>query len=244
MSNLKNKTEEVIRKYSKGKDINVVKNVCYEILKSDNSSGVIRGELCECLLVLLLENYIKKNNLKDWVIAKGLILKDLDNTGSNFLTELDVTLFTPKMIYLFECKSYKGEKKLTKECTLYSKNNKSWVKRVDVFDQHKRHFICLYKYVKKFRVNKDPKAKCFKIIMFDFSIGGIKDLREDKFKSLMPLLNENNLYSLFDNYEELEDNWDMKYIAKVIESLEKASSKRVDTHLEYVKSLHHDKENK
>lgn len=240
MGDVKNKTEEVIRKYSKGKDMETVKKVCYEILKSSNSSGVIRGEICECLLVMLLEDYIKKNNKRDWVLAKGLILKDLDRPESNYSTELDVTLFTPKMIYLFECKSYRGEKKLTKECTLSTKSGKSWTKRVDVFDQHKKHFVCLYKYVKKFRVNKDKNAKCFKIIMFDFSIDGIKDNREEKFKCLMPLLDENNLYSLFDNYDSLDDNWDMKYISQVVKKLKEVSPKRTQKHLDYVKGLHPD----
>ena len=234
----KNRTEMAIRKYAKGKSINRVKDVSLEILKSNHSDPIIRGELCECLLVLMLEDFIKKNNLNDWIISKGLILKDLSNPNSPYYTELDVTLFTPKRVYLFECKSYRGKKKLDDKCTLYVKSQDKWFKRVDVFSQHIKHYKALYRYIKAFRLKSDDEVKPVKIAMFDFSIEDVKDVREEKYKRLMPVLNERTLLNLFEDYNSLPNQWDIKYVRKVVEKLESYKEGLTTRHLKYVTNLH------
>lgn len=226
--------------YNKVGDVRRTIEVSRAMLKSKNSSADIRGELCETVLVIMLEDFIKKNHLDraGWFLSKGLILKDLDNPTSDYLTELDITLFTPKKIYMFECKSYKGLKMADKELTLYTKSKNGWSKKFDVYDQHTKHFLALYKYLEPFREKVNTKYKPYKIIAFDFSDGEILDKREDKYKELFPIKNENNLYSIFNTYNNEPVQWDISYVRKVVEKLEENKEVLTREHLEYVTSLH------
>ncbi|MGL4949807.1 MAG: hypothetical protein ACRC5M_05450, partial [Anaeroplasmataceae bacterium] len=76
---VKESTKEELYKYykSNNKNISRVVKVSKAILLSKRSTPIIRGEVCEALLVLMLTDYIRKNNLKEegWFISKGLILK-------------------------------------------------------------------------------------------------------------------------------------------------------------------------
>ena len=242
------RTNSVLMNYYNNNSDNLKKviEVCKAMLKSKNSSADIRGELCETLLVIMLEDFIKKNNLDraGWFLSKGLILKDLDNPTSEYLTELDITLFTPKKIYLFECKSYKGEKMVDKELTLYTKSSKGWNKKFDVYDQHTKHFLALYKYLEGFRERVNSKYKPYKIVAFDFSDGDIIDKRAEKYKELFPIKNETNLYDIFKTYNDEPIQWDISYVRKVVEKLEETKGSLTAKHLDYVTSLHPGHKNK
>lgn len=209
------------------------------MLKSPKSTPVIRGEICEVVLLVMLEDYIKKNNLEKegWFLCQGLILKDLENPLSNYLTELDITLFTPKKIYLFECKSYKGDKKFIKECTLVLKNRKS-NKSFDVYSQHIKHYKALYKYLVKFKYPLETKYKPYKIACFNFSEGVVTDERDSKYQNLFPVLDESNLYDLFSTYKSEPVQWDINYVRRVVSILDVSKKTLTDSHLKYVTDLH------
>lgn len=242
MSDVKSRTFDAIYNFYKSNNCDSQKtiNVARKMLTSKNSSPLIRGELCEAVLTILLQRFIEDNNLKKkgWFISKGMYLKDLDNPDSSYITELDITLFTPRQIYMFECKSYKGAKTLKDECSIYVKRNGKTSLAKDVYDQQFKHFTALLKYVKPFLNNVKSPVAPFKIIYFDFSDGDIKDVREDKYKVRMPLVDENTLYSLFDNYNSIPDYWDIKGIYKVVQIVNKNKNKLDKKHLSYVKSLH------
>lgn len=228
--------------YNKNKDLKRFILVCREMLAKKASTPEMRGEICEVVLYVMLSEYIKKNNLKDWRIAKGLILKDVNkDKDHNYFTEVDLTLFTPKCIYSFECKCYKGEKYLADKGTLFVKRGKEYKKALDVFDQHFKHFKVLLDTVKVGMDKRidDKKYKSFKLLYFDFSIERTEDKRDVKYKSLFPIINEDNLFSLFKTYEERPNYWNMEIVNKVVDIVEKSSKANSKKHLDYVNSLNH-----
>ena len=66
----------------------------------------VNGEVCETVLEIGILEFMKRypKACKEWVLKKGLIVKDIDDPNNGFLTEIDLVLATPQMIYLFECK--------------------------------------------------------------------------------------------------------------------------------------------
>lgn len=236
-----NTFDVLVSYYNKTKDMKKFIAVCREILEKKASTPEMRGEVCETVLYVMLNDFIEKNKLKGWRVSKGLILKDVNREKDhNYYTEVDLTLFTPKCVYSFECKCYKGEKYLTDKGSLYVKRGKEFKKSLDVFDQHFKHFKVLYDNI-KFAIDKsvdDSKYKTFKLLYFDFSIERTGDKRDKKYQSLFPIINESNLYSLFNTYNDRPNYWNMELVNKALDIIEKASEKNAEKHLAYVKSLH------
>lgn len=242
MTSIKDKTAEALMDYWKAnRNLARFLAVAKHMLVSSNSRPEIRGEMCEVVLEILLREFIRKNNLKEkgWFLVRGLILNDPERPNSEYLTELDLTLFTPKLIYAFECKSYKGSKVLKDECSIYLKNKDICKKKFDVYSQHKKHFVCLHKHLHHNLINVDKDTKPYKLVLFDFSDGSLEDLREEKYKKIFPSVNPKTLTTLFSNYNSKRDNWDVKGVRReVLCLLEDKKNKTVD-HLKYVTSLNH-----
>lgn len=241
---VKNKTfNSFMRYYEREKDLAKFVAVCHETVKSPKSTPLIRGEVCECVLYVMLQEYIRRNNLTDWRISKGLILKDLKaSKDSGYLAELDITLFTPKCIFAFECKSYRGEKYLKDKGTLVVKTGGRFKEKLDVFQQHYNHFTTLNSNLKGgYIANDNPKYKSYKLLYFDFSDQPIKDKREEKYRRMFPICNVNNLHSLFMDYNKRPDYWNMNYVNKVVDIIEKVQEKNTKLHLDYVTNLHGNK---
>ena len=79
-------------------------------------AGQVRGEVAEIILEVKILDFIRKNKLP-WFLIKSLAIPRTDNKAKK-TTELDLTLFTPTHIILFEIKSRKGKYKLLEECNL------------------------------------------------------------------------------------------------------------------------------
>jgi len=232
--------DTLVRYYDKIKDLDKFVKVCNAMLVDEESTPVMRGEIAETVLYVLLDDYIKKNNLTDWRISKGLILKDINKDPSNeYFTELDLTLFTPKCIFSFECKSYKGSKYLTDSGTLKVKRGNTYKVQLDVFDQHSKHFDVLFENIKCALDDDvyDKRFKSFKLLYFDFSDSPTVDKREQKYRRIFPIINENNLYSLFNKYDERPNYWNMKIVNKVVDIIEKNKKANTKRHLKYVTGL-------
>lgn len=242
MSVKDNTFDTLVKYYGKINDLDKFVKVCSAMLIDNESTPVMRGEIAETVLYVLINDYIEKNNLIDWRISKGLILKDINKEPSNnYFTELDLTLFTPKCIFSFECKSYKGPKYLTERGTLKVKRGNSFKVQLDVFDQHSKHFNVLFDNL-RCALNEDSyskKYKSFKLLYFDFSDYPTDDKRDDKYRKVFPIINVNNLYSLFKNYDSRPDYWNMKTLNKVVDIIEKNKKAHTKSHLEYVSSLNH-----
>lgn len=237
---VKNKTSTILLDYyKKNRNLRNFIEVSRQMLIQKGTSPLIRGEICEVVLSVILTEFILKNKLnsKGWFISKGLIVNDKYNSCSDYLTEIDLTLFTPKMVYIFECKSYKGSKVLRDKGSLYVKNGTRELFKLDVFEQNRKHSLALLKYLIPYLTNKSSSNKLVKMIMFDFSIGEYEDLRDDKYKKIFPLLNDRTVLRLFDTYSSKDDVWNMRGISSVVDELNSSLSLKTEDHLNYVKSL-------
>jgi hypothetical protein len=199
----------------------------------------LHGEICETVLECIIIDYIKRYGLKKqgWFYKKGLILRDVNNVKSGYFTELDLTVFTPQKIFAFECKSYGGDKKIVDKCTIKKKKGGT---PFDVYDQHSKHFKVLADQLQPFRIiNKNTRGFApYQLILFDFATGTTKDVREDRDKMVMPCLNESNVENIFKLVEGKPIMWDINFVRKAVDIIDKKSEENRKKHLEYVKSLH------
>ena len=119
---VKNKTNDVLLEFYKTNSYEFTLAVAKKMLESKSYAGKrkfnsdLHGEICETVLEISIMEYMKlyPEKCKDWFYEKGLILKEVNNPDSEFLTELDLVLFTPTQICIFECKSYNSDKTLDK----------------------------------------------------------------------------------------------------------------------------------
>lgn len=199
----------------------------------------VHGEICESVLEVILLDFIKSNSLdkEGWFISKGLILKDVDNPDSPYLTEVDLILFTPYRFILFECKSYAGDKRLINECTIVRDKIKS---SFDVYKQHIKHYEALAKTMHPFRAS-DIAVGHMTIALFNFALGKLQDEREDKWKNYVPVFNAKNINKFLLSLKSDKVEWNMKYVRRAVDIIESQSEANSVKHLNYVKSLHGNK---
>lgn len=204
----------------------------------------VHGEVCESILEVMIKEFLKKNNLeKRWFYTKGLVLKDLNNLDSDYLTEIDFILFSPHKIFLFECKSYGGKKYLKDKCTIVRAKKKPF----DVFKQHEKHSNVLLNNFLGFRAPEkegEEKIAPVQLLLFDFSNGDLTDQRTELWKKVMPVVDENTLGKFLSNYKDVPGNWDVKALYKAVKMINKNNDKRRDKHLQYVKDLAKQREGK
>lgn len=237
---IKNKTSEVLYNYfNKEKSLSKLIVTARGMLSSSSSTPQIRGEICETVLSIMLEEYIKRYNLSDkWHLSKGLILKDRLNPNSDYSTELDLTLFTAETIYCFECKSYRGEKILKDKGKLYIRYKGKDNFQIDIYEQHKKHFYALIKYLKDYQIKGVENGKPVKIVIFNFSEGDLIDERDMRYRKLFPVVDESQVYKLFKYHFDAPKFWDMNRLRGKIIELEEKSKGLYDDHICYVSSLH------
>lgn len=193
----------------------------------DDLQGQINGEVCEVVLECLIIDYTLRNpeKCKDWSLYKGLIIKERGKLSESFSTELDLTLVTPQCIYLFECKSYKGDNSLT---------GKGMYKNTDVYKQNMLHLKTLDTWVKPFVC--EGKLPVYKIGLFVFADGRVEDKRMIESRTLMPLLSVNNWETILCKDDRVV--WNIPRLDTLFEKLEMQSEHLYYEHLDYVKRRH------
>lgn len=189
--------------------------------------GQVNGEVCEVVLECLIIDYTLRNpkKCKDWSLYKGLIIKERGKLSEAFSTELDLTLVTPQCIYLFECKSYKGNNSLT---------GKGTYKNTDVYKQNMLHLKTLDSWVKPFVCK--GKLPVYKIALFVFAEGKVEDKRTMEARTLMPLLSVNNWETVLCTDDRVV--WDISHLNTLFDKLEVQSEQLYYEHLDYVKRRH------
>lgn len=196
----------------------------------------LHGEICETILELGLQFYQEQHRKEttSWFWKKGLILKDPTSANSKYLTELDLTLFTPQMIYVFECKSYGGKKVLSGKCTLQTAN-----RTCDVYRQNAAHEETLLKNINAFRLPGEAayKAVGTKKILFSFALGELEDTRTNEDKREMPYLTYRTLFPYLEASAKGSAVWDVIALKKAMNVIERAGASLSKKHLEYVKSI-------
>ena len=198
------------------------------------AESIVHGEVCETILECIVMEHKSKHPIetKNWKMARSVILPNLENVQSEFLTELDLVLFTPQQILLFECKSYNGEKTLTGSGKLTRNGGGS----VDVYSQNKLHLEMLSKVVAKCRTLTPSYGKEIQMVLFDFSLGGMNDKRSEKAKQILPWYTEETVTECFPRGN--STLWDMRVLAPLVDLMVERSPLLRKQHLQYVKSLH------
>ena len=211
---------------------------------------LIRGELSEIYAEACVREYVKTH--KNSFYVKGLCIPKCDrNTGKivqGQFNELDLTLFTEKMIILIECKSYSGSTKLVDEGTLVSGNGRA----VDVYNQSVAHLMSLNFQISKYKLisTRDTGAKGYILCMFDFSTGdNALDKRTDEAKRKFPLLNQDTFNNFISDLDKGSSKvfprmWDIQKLSPFIKELHKDSEKNMELHLMRMKSKEYLKKKK
>lgn len=205
---------------------------CRELLKNNTNKtdmdflAGVHGEICETVLEVLILEYIKRFNKKDWYLSKSLILPI---PGTSHTTELDLVLFTPQTIFVFECKCYGGNKRVTDKCLI----NRDRYAPFDVFKQNFNHLKWLNHYCSPYeRQSRDTIP--YTISYFRFDNGTLVDLRKKEDKEIFPITEVDTLYALIAERTNVKGkSWDMRLINE-IKKLEKNRSKLAKSHLKQV----------
>lgn len=224
MSNTDNFRNNLLLKYEDS-GILEFKDYCVSLMKElekkhGEEYNVLRGELAEVLLEALLRNLcdiFDEFGIK-YELIKNLAMLKRGTNGKLYSSEIDVCLCTEYKCYLFEVKSYKGEKTLTNECLLHG------FKDMNIYEQSRMHLDffrenfddCRYKFVE----GRKNIPKPYKMIFFEFSSDGVKDLRNREWKDRVRLITYLNFHDFF--MKELNDKvvqWDLDKLRVTLKKL-------------------------
>lgn len=178
--------------------LNMFINVCAEMLNIKDREDWekkkrVNGEVCELVLRVLTEDYLKTRNIEGYVFH-SMVLKNLRNPKSEFRTELDFTLLTPCFCLTGECKSFAGNITVTDRCTLNRDNLTA-----DVARQTGVHLNALRPYLQEY-VKADvgiPQPPVFPFC-FLYSNGNLADRRNSTARSELPVLTITSLFKYYD----------------------------------------------
>lgn len=214
--------------YTKGID-RVDSKIKDLLLQCENGSAAVRdrstikGELSEIALECHLLYWVER--LEHLVTVKSLCIK---SQTSNATAEIDILLASPCRVYLFECKSFKGKKTLSKECFLQGGSSSK-----DVYEQSRYHLQILEQHISQYRYPSNSKVSPYQLILFELSSDEIKDVREDKWQKNIPLLTMNSLDSwlLHELKCQHEVRWDISGLTRKLKELDESSAKMFKFHM-------------
>lgn len=241
MSDPKTSIHDLLYDYYCAKGLQATLKVAKSLLKKSIPKGtkdmstaeinaVFNGEICETVLQIMIMDFKKRNPKRtvSWQYNKSVILSDLESGSQRFLTEIDALLFTPGCIFVFECKSYSGEKKLIGNGVITRSNGNS----CDVYSQNSLHLKILEQWLHKF--SRTPK---YQMVLFDFSSGSMQDMRTQKAKDELIWVTENNLFDLL--RKDHKQVWYPEDLKAISEQFNKETNALRAKHVDYVKSLNH-----
>lgn len=242
MGDPKETIHNLLCEYYDKKGIGPTIQVAHELLKrqvpgcpEDNMNeaelnAVFNGEVCETVLQVMIADFMKRNPKRtaSWRYNKSVILSDLESKSDKFLTEIDALLLTPQCIYIFECKSYAGDKQLIGKGTIKRKTGND----CDVYSQNALHLKMLRQWLNRF-----SRHPCYQMVLFNFSSGTMEDKRSYDAKKELPCVDEMSLFPLLrETHLEVWRPEDLDVISKQFDRETAALRKK---HLKYVKSLKH-----
>ncbi len=229
--NLRNKILAIY--YNKGYSfaVNTVKHLIKDSNKKTKEFHInalamnLRGECCEILLELQIREFAKQRNLP-WILSKGLTFQRRDHRKDK-TTELDLTLFTPSRVFLFESKFRKGKIKLIDECKIIP----DYGNVTDVYKQNMMHLDNLRYYLAPAILSME-KGKPFSIVLYVDEISRVTDAREAKYKSLIPLVGSENILEYLNKIANLKTKvWDIKKLARIVKDMDAVSDKLFEDHV-------------
>lgn len=236
---LKSSTNKVVLDNYEKNGLEHTLSLCNKILLNKSlyreGANYVVGELAESVLEVLVKDFIRRNNLKDWFYVKSMIIKDVETMSKKFSTEIDLVLFSPGKIYLFECKGYKGSKEIVGKGVLVRKGKNKL--KFDVFEQHKNHANVFMKMFDPFILKGVDPRTAYQLGIFDYSLGELEDNREDTWKKVMPILKYSDIFPLLDRNKNSKRKWNMEYVRKAVNIIESKKDVSVTNHLKYVTSI-------
>lgn len=187
--------------------------------------STIKGELSEIALECHLLWWMQRSRYM--MLVKSLCVKSLT---SNATAETDLLLATPCKVYMFECKSFKGRKMLTKECYLKGESSEK-----DVFDQSKYHMEIMEQHLHDCHISSSKIAP-YQLILFELSSEGIDDQRDDKWKRGIPLLTLDTIDAWFQKQFSQQHPvlWDFTRLTEKLRKLDETSDAMFKFHLKKI----------
>lgn len=160
--------------------------------------GRVNGELCEVVLRVMTEHYLRERKIKGQVFH-SLVLANKEYQRSDFRTELDFTLLTPFVCITAECKSFSGELTATDKCLLTRDPGRLKGLSADVARQTNIHTTTLLPYLQEYvrggaQVSRPPLYP----FCFLYSNGALNDTRDKSARSALPILNIMTLFKYYD----------------------------------------------
>lgn len=195
--------------------------------KDKSMAGQVRGEIAEILLEVKIMDYAKKHNLP-WFLIKSLTINRSDGKARK-TTELDLTLFTPTHIILFEVKSRKGKYKLVDECNLICSGG--WGYDANIYKQNIMHLDNLRFYLGDAIITLE-KEKPFKIVLFLDDICECQDLRTQVYKQKFPALYLNQVDKFLETEAKYQSKvWDMDKLKTLLKKMNSLSEENFLKHM-------------
>lgn len=229
---LRNKILTIYKENGYTHAVNTIKNIIKNANKKTKDLNEktlainTRGECCEILLEIQILEFAKKNNLP-WILSKGLTIRRKDYKQGK-TTELDLTLFTPGRIVLFESKYRMGEIKLIDECTIVP----NYGNVTNVYKQNLMHLDNLRYYLADAIVNLKVSAP-FSIALYVEEVNRVNDLRDEKYKSLVPLVGTENIFNFLNKIANIKVKvWDIHKLQTLIAKLDEESDQLFEEHVE------------
>jgi hypothetical protein len=174
---------------------------------SGDDFNLAKGLIAELVLECSIKEWQKQTGTMEWNYTRELYIPHRNGKG---ITEIDVILYSPYTIVVFEVKSYSGRKIVTEACTIRTS-------RVhDLFAQNGLHIESLMKQIEPLCLSKIGAVKS---VYFNFSLGDVVDERTLRNKQLIPIVDETNIFAFLEamrrNCTKL--TWDKKITAKIVE---------------------------
>lgn len=199
----------------------------------------LRGELAEVILEVLLKDVqscLKKSGIKS-VIFKNMGLVEKRENGL-YSTELDLVFMTEYRCYLFEVKSYSGDKVLTDECMLHGKRD------IDIYSQSRLHLDLFKGWFESCRIKHINRGtglgrlpSPYKLIFFEYSSGAVEDKRDETWRKIIPYLDVSKFHAFWNNeIKALSEQsaalqWDINKSVGTMKKLDSSRQKILDYHV-------------
>lgn len=185
---------DVYNRYGIDAVIQTAIEVLYNSGTAGNSAGLINGEICEVVLMLITKDYIKSRR----VLAEcyqSLVLPDPKSGDMSRRLENDMVLLSEGFLATAECKSYRGNLVIRDECKITRKNGCG----ADVFKQCQSHLRSLKQIAEVGALSGVGAKPPLVSFCFIFSDGTIKDSRDEYYRRQLPIVTVKNIYGFYDN---------------------------------------------
>ena len=123
---------------------------------SGDDFNTAKGLIAEIVLTCSIEEWRKQTGTNDWNYTRELYIPHRNGKG---ITEIDVVLYSPYTIVVFEVKSYSGKKIITEHCTIRTKRIH------DLFAQNGLHIESLMKQIEPLCLSKIGAVKAHILIL-------------------------------------------------------------------------------